>query len=121
MFGIPAVRVSKSAPQSIFIARQDNQVNVVRHQAIAPDFAARLARGFAQQVLVKLVVAIFKEGLAAPVAPLGHMMRTSGNNNARKACRGEQNTNLVHLVNCHRNSVIPNSVILVNCHRNSSP
>jgi len=60
-------------------------MHVVGHQAVGPDFDARVARRIGQQVEIKLVVIIFKESPLASIATLGHVMRDSSQNQASEA------------------------------------
>jgi hypothetical protein len=53
---------------------------MIGHEAIAPDLSTGLLCRFIQQIFVKRLVALFKEGLRTPVAALGHVLRVTGNN-----------------------------------------
>ena len=76
------MRIREGPTQPVFIRGSDDNVDMIGHQAIAADFSVGLLRGFAQQILVKRVVALFKKRLRASVATLGHVMGVAGNNKA---------------------------------------
>ena len=58
-------------------------MNVIGHEAIAPDLDALLAAPLGHQFDVGRVVVIAKEGLLSAVAALGYVMRQTGNDQSR--------------------------------------
>jgi hypothetical protein len=83
--GITAVHRREGAPQSIGIHRRQDQVNVIGHQPPGPDLDLGSTAGFRQEVSVKGIVGIAKEGLRSTVAALGDVMRHTRDHQARKA------------------------------------
>ena len=55
------------------------RMHVVRHQAPGPHLDAGRAAMGGEQVAIKRIVAVTKEGLRAAIAALGHMVRMTGN------------------------------------------
>lgn len=83
--GVAAMGVGEGAPQTLLVRRHDDDVDVVRHQAIAPDLGSGLVRCRGQEVTVEYVIAVPEEGLAAPVAALRHMIGNSRRDQAWEA------------------------------------
>ena len=83
--GVAPVRVGEGAPQSVGVGRHDDDVNVIRHQAIGPDLGARLGRGVSQQRSIEDIIALLEEGLFAPIAALGYVVRQARQDEAREA------------------------------------
>ena len=57
-------------------------MNMVWHQAIGPDRASGARRTLCQHIQIERIVGIFKKHLTASVAPLGDLMRQTGNDKA---------------------------------------
>lgn len=87
---IAPMGIGKSRAQSIFMARHNDDMNMVGHQAIAPDLQPCLPRGLAQQIFIKHIVLIIEECWQATVASLGHMMRKARDNKAGKTSHGSK-------------------------------
>src|SRR5580698_7800777 len=90
-------------------------MHVVRHQAPCPRFDAGGAAIFGQQVAIERVIAVVEEGSRAAIAPLGDVVRMTGNDNTGEAgheawCRQRRAVSIKCTVTviCHRNL----------CHRN---
>jgi hypothetical protein len=79
-------------------------LGVIARVTVTPNLHLRRARGIGEQVEVKFVIAILKEGLLTPIAPLGHMMRDAGNDDSGKACHVVKLGEFGGYCNCHRNS-----------------
>ena len=58
---------------------------MVRHQAPCPRFDAGGAAIFGQQVAIERVIAVVEEGSRAAIAPLGDVVRMTGNDNTGEA------------------------------------
>ena len=69
------MRVREGAPQPVSIGRDDDQMHVVRHQAIAPDLGLGLDRRFREQVAIQRIILIIEEGRLTSIAALRHMVR----------------------------------------------
>jgi hypothetical protein len=98
------MRISKCSAQPICIGGHRNQVNMIRHKTVAPDFRLSLQRGLSEKIDIQLVVSGLKENRIPSVATLGYVVRVSRENNSRETRHGEIMTNYGNLVNCHRNS-----------------
>lgn len=85
--GIAPTRLADGEAEPRFIARREDQMDVVGHEAIGPDLHAA-STGLLGQIAVDLLVAVFKEDRLAAVAPLGHVMRQSGHDDAGEAGHG---------------------------------
>jgi hypothetical protein len=72
--------------------RQQDQMDVVRHQAPRPDRHVGRALGRREQVAVERIVVIAEERSRASVATLRHVVRVTGNNDTGKACRTPDGT-----------------------------
>ena len=74
------MRIREGAAQPIFIRWYNDDMDMIGHEAIAPDLSTGLFCRFTQQIFVKRIVALLKEGLRTPVAALCYVMRVTGNN-----------------------------------------
>ncbi len=75
----------KRAAQPVGIGRHQDQVDVVRHQAPGPHLDRGGAAIFGEQIAIKRIVEIAKEGTRAAVAALGHVMRMTGDDDTGEA------------------------------------
>ncbi len=75
--GVAAMRLAERRAEAIGMARYQDQVDVVGHQAIGPDLGRRLGAGLGQKPEVGLVVGLPEECIQAPVAPLGDVVRAT--------------------------------------------
>lgn len=80
--GIAPVRIGKGPAQPVFVGWHDDDVDMVRHQAITPDFRPGPLCGLRQKVAVKRVVGILEKRLLPTIAPLGDMIRKARNDEA---------------------------------------
>src|SRR5581483_6314831 len=109
--GIAPMRVGEGAAQPVLIRQHDDQMDVIRHQAVAPDLRLGLFRRRGEQVAIERVVAVLEEGRPPAIAALGHMIGHAGNDQPRQthrqpripSCYYLEYVELVHLVNWHRN------------------
>lgn len=62
------MRLLEEFGQAVFAFGNDDEVNVVWHQAIRPDSHTRLCFCFSQQLYVELVVFFAKKGGLSPIA-----------------------------------------------------
>ena len=76
--GVTAVGVGEGTSEPVFVRRNDDQMDMVRHQAIGPDRRPRAPRRFGQQVTVEREIAILEKELLAAVAALGDVIRNAG-------------------------------------------
>jgi hypothetical protein len=75
-------------PEPIGLSRIQDQVHVVWHQAVSPDFHIRLARLFPKKIAVNLLIAVFKENRFSTIATLRHVMRETGYHHAGQTRHG---------------------------------
>ena len=73
--GISAVDLSDGLSQPLNRRGDQNQMHVVRHQAVGPDANAKLTAPMGQQRKILLIVLIAEKRLHATIPALGHMMR----------------------------------------------
>jgi len=86
--GPAAVRLADGPPEGIGLRRHEDQLNVVRHQALSPYLDASLERLLGQQIAVDLLAAFLEEDGFAPVATLRDVVRKTRNHNVRQSSHG---------------------------------
>jgi hypothetical protein len=97
----PAVRRAERAGQTVRRAQRQNEVDVVRHQAIGPNLNLRPAHLFGQDVAIDVLVSVLEKDRLAPISPRGHVVRATGSDNAgepshpQAIAHSEQNGNIV--------------------------
>jgi hypothetical protein len=72
------VRFPDPSPQTIFTVRHGNEMHMIRHKAVRPDFHSALSTPFSHEIDVGVVVSVFEEGCHTPVPALGNMVRNAG-------------------------------------------
>jgi len=82
---IAAMGIGEGPAQSVCIGRDDDQVNMIGHQAVGSDARPRLPRAIGKQLAVDAKIILFEKGRTAPVAALRHMIGHAGNNEPGKA------------------------------------
>ena len=73
---VPVMGSPDSLGESLFGMRRDNQVNVVRHQAVAENLKAVSRRLLTQKRKIPHPVLLREEDRLTIVAPLRHMVRS---------------------------------------------
>jgi hypothetical protein len=91
------MRVAERSAQRL-LAIDEDEMDVVRHEAIGPDGDALLTALARQQFAIELIVFFAEEHALAPIAPLRHMvgrpgtinraMRAMGSSESRRQRRG---------------------------------
>jgi hypothetical protein len=76
--GVLPVSLAKGAGEAVLGRRYQDEVNVVRHQAIRPARHRSLLAALSQQIAIERVVAALEDDRRAAVAPLGHVVREGG-------------------------------------------
>jgi hypothetical protein len=61
-------------------------VDVIEHQAIGPYGHVVFAHLFGEQIAIDALIDVFEEDRLAAIAARRHVMRMSGNHDARQAC-----------------------------------
>jgi hypothetical protein len=79
---VAAMCFAHGTAEPIGLSRIQDQVHVVWHQAVSPDFHIRLARLFPKKIAVNLLIAVFKENRFSTIATLRHVMRETGYHHA---------------------------------------
>jgi len=82
--GPPAMRRTQRPAEPGFIARAENEMDVVGHQTVCPNLHIRLAHLLGEHVAIDVLIAVFEKYRLAPVAARRHVMRISGNDDARE-------------------------------------
>src|SRR5271170_368254 len=80
--GVAAMCLAHGTAEPIGLWRIQDQVHVVWHQAVSPDFHICLARLFPKKIAVNLLIAVFKENRFSTIATLRHVMRETGYHHA---------------------------------------
>jgi hypothetical protein len=78
----PRQRIAQ--PESV--RRDQDQMHMVRHQAIGEHLGTTDATRDRQQTAILRVILIAEKGLLAPIASLCHMMGQSWHNHSRESC-----------------------------------
>ena len=72
-------------PKGFFALGYCHEVDVVGHEAVGPDGQAVAVGVLLEEPQVRFAVAVVFEYVGAAIAPLGHVVRISRNDNARYA------------------------------------
>lgn len=78
------MRLGQRAPQAIGVRRNEDQMNVIGHQAPGQTMYLALTAGCRHQLDICGIILVPEEYRLPLVAPLGHVMRNPGNHNARQ-------------------------------------
>lgn len=82
---VTAMGLAHRPPQPLFSSRHCNQVNVIGHQAVAPDLNALLTAPLGHQFHVSRIVPVVEERLLSAVATLGDVVRQTRNDQSRQS------------------------------------
>ncbi len=83
--GVRVMHHAQASTQSVVGGRHEEQMHVIRHQAVRQTRYARGGAGFAQQLQVAGVVSVTEEGLLATIPALRDVMGQTWNDDACKA------------------------------------
>ena len=86
---VSTVRLSDCRCQGFLALGNDDKVNVIWHEAVAPDLNGVACAPPVDQVEVGLVVVIGKEGLLPTIAALGDVVRKTGGYSSGYPCHKE--------------------------------
>jgi hypothetical protein len=78
------MELAEGPAKAVRVGGNDDRVDVVGHQAIAPDLDPRALGRLREEVEIERVVGLLEEGLLPTVAALGYMMRQAGDDETRK-------------------------------------
>ena len=81
--GIAPMRIGKNLAQAVFIGGNCDEVDMIGHETVAPDFCSGVKRRFAWKIKVQRIVPFFKKDSTAPVSTLGNMVGSVGDNDPR--------------------------------------
>ncbi len=79
------VNLADGAREGIVSSRADDQVDVVRHQAVSPELEPVPLPGAGEKMKIVLAVDGRNEDVAAPVSAMGHMVGQARDDNSRSA------------------------------------
>jgi hypothetical protein len=82
------MRLAERPAQRLRAIGDEDEMDVVRHQAIGPDGDALLAALARQEVAIEFVVLVGEKHPLAPIAALRHMMGKARDNKAGDAGHG---------------------------------
>jgi hypothetical protein len=82
MARVAAMRLLHGPAESVFVLGDENEMNVVRHQAVRPDVNIESVTPFGQQGFVFQKIGSSKEGLLTTVSSLRDVMRDSGDDDS---------------------------------------
>src|SRR5208282_5048706 len=88
---VAPMRLANRPPQTVLRVRHRDQLRMIRHQAISPDFHATLLAPMTHQLQIGGVILLAKERRLPTVPALGNMMRHPGNNDT---CQSSHAVNL---------------------------
>ena len=74
------MRFADGTPQAVHGLRHRNQMDVIWHQAIAPNLDPFFAAPLGHQLQIRRVVAVVEKRLLSAIAALGNVMGQTGNN-----------------------------------------
>ncbi len=80
---IAPVRFSDGMRESFFAVWHDNQMDMVRHEAISPDSNLPFVTTLRHQSYIECVIVSTEESLLAPITSLREMMRHAGHYDSR--------------------------------------
>ena len=84
------MRFAEGPPQAVLGLRYRDQVRVVWHEAIGPDFDPLLPAPLGHQIQVGRIVVVAKERRLSAVAALRYVMRHPRNNQPRQSCHARK-------------------------------
>jgi hypothetical protein len=79
------MRLAQRVTQTELIGRDQDQVYMIRHEAVDKNLRATRSTGRREQSPILGVVLVAKEGLLASITALGHMMRQPRDNHSWKS------------------------------------
>ena len=79
------MRLAERPPERFLPVRHEDEMHMVRHQAVSPACDAVLAAPARQEIAIEFVVVVAEEHPLAPVAALGDVMGKTGDDEAGDA------------------------------------
>ena len=96
---VEPVRPGQRQRERRTVVGSEDQMDVVRHQAIGPAGDAEAPAGFGEPVLVERIVAVLEENPLAAIAALGDVMGQARDDDAGDAGHGRTIAEMRQLVN----------------------
>ena len=87
-----SVGYPKQSGKAIRLVWHEDQMHVIRHQAVSQHINADLGLVLGQQIQISLIVFVQEEGFLAPISSLRDVMRVVGNHNSGHPCHRETPT-----------------------------
>lgn len=72
--GVAPVRLAERPPEPLGRRRRQDQMDVVRHEAVRPDRHTSLAAALAQEIQIETIILVAEERLHPPIAALRDVM-----------------------------------------------
>ena len=82
---VPPMGLSDPATQTVFLPRHSNEMNVVGHETIRPDFHAAPEAPLGHEFEIGFVVLVTPEGFLTAVPALSDVMGKMGNDHSGQA------------------------------------
>jgi hypothetical protein len=83
--GVSAVRFPQGPAHAVFPVRCQNQMDMIRHEAVSPHLHTELACLLGKQITINLLISIFEEDCLATISALGHVVRKTRDDHAGEA------------------------------------
>ena len=81
---VPPMGLRQRSPQPVFIAGREDQMHVIGHETVAPDFHPRAPAPLGEQGTIGHIVVVTEEGRLPPVSPLRDMVRHARHHDSRQ-------------------------------------
>ncbi len=86
---ILTVCFTESGAQTVFRRRDQDQMNMVRHQTIGQNLRSGIVAALLQKSKIGAIVVITGKDIHAPHTTLGHVMRKPGNHKSSQSCHDD--------------------------------
>jgi hypothetical protein len=89
ILGVTESNPVQAFPQTLLVLGNEQQMKVIRHEAVSPDFYSGSWNPIVKAVLEMLPVLVIKEDVAPIGSPLSNMVRATRNCDTRNSWHGE--------------------------------
>ncbi len=79
------MRGAEHASQGVGVVPAENELHVIRHEAVNPDFDIGVSRLLGEYVAIDVIAAVFEEDWLAAIAPRVGKVRAAQNSDARQS------------------------------------